>query len=227
LRGPPVAVAVPGPDRRGQILQADHAIDEAMGFGRVVRGPELEYELVFFAEIDLLQMPALGEIPEMQAPAVFAAEENFRNEAVLEGVGCAPFAGNHRVVAEMPPRVITELLRSAVDLPAAKGLETLVIHDEDAAGRLAVLVSEGRDVDAPGSAVDGMRTGIAGLVRKLCRLDDLDDFRRPRIGFGVENVHARGAQARNHQIAPLHMGVRRVRAQTRRAGVPAKMVELV
>src|SRR5262249_16013107 len=136
-----VAFGEPGPDRGGQILEADDAIDEAMGFGRVVRGPELEHELVFFAEIDLSQVPALGEIPEMQAPAVFTAEQNFRNEAVLEGVRRAPLAGNHGVVAEMPPRVITELLRSAVDLPTAKGLETLVIHDEDAAGRLAVLVS--------------------------------------------------------------------------------------
>src|SRR5262245_66086358 len=136
-----------------------------MGFGRVVRGPEFEHELVFFAEIDLLQVPALGEIPEMQAPAVFAAEQNFRNEAVLEGVGRAPFAGNHGVVAEMPPRVITELLRSAVDLPTAKGLETLVIQHEAAPGRLAILVSEGRDIDAPGPAVDGVRAGIEGLLR--------------------------------------------------------------
>src|SRR5262249_48789952 len=139
----------------------------------------------------------------------------------------APFAGHHRVVAEVPPRVITELLRSAVGLPAAEGLETLVIHDEDAAGRLAVLVSEGRDIDAAGPAMDGMRAGIAGLVRKLRRLDDFDDFRRPRIGFGVENVDAGRAQDRDYEVASLHMGVRRVRAQTGRAGVPAKMMELV
>src|SRR5262249_49454818 len=105
-------------------------------------------------------------------------------------------------------------LRSAVDRPAAEGLETLVIHDEDAAGRLAVLVSEGGDIDAPGPAMDGMRAGIAGLVRKLRRLDDFDDFRRPRIGVGVENVDARGAQARDHEVASLYMEVRRVRAQT-------------
>src|ERR1700751_3141605 len=155
----------------------------------------------------------------MQASAVFAPEQNFGNEAVLERVGGAPFAGDHRVVAEGPPRVITKLLRSAGGLPAAEGLESLVIHDEAAAGRLAVLVSEGRDIDAAGSAVDGMRAGIAGLVRKLRRLDDLDDFRRPRIGFGVENVDARGAQTRDHEVASLHMGVWRVRAQTRRAAV--------
>src|SRR5262249_14969071 len=125
------------------------------------------------------------------------------------------------------PGVISKLLRSAVDLPAAEGLETLVIHDEDAAGRLAVLVSEGGDVDAPGATVDGMRAGVAGLVRKLRRLDDLDDFRRPGIGFGVKNVDARGAQARDHEVSSLHMRVRRVRAQTRRAGVPTEMVELV
>src|SRR5262249_57516079 len=137
----------------GQILWVEKALGEAVGFGGSVRGRESEQELVFFTEIDLLQVRALGEIPEMQAPAVFAPEQNFRNEAVLEGVGRAPFAGNHGVVAEVPPRVITELLRSTVDLPAAKGFETLVVHDEDAAGRLAVLVSERSDVDAPRSPV--------------------------------------------------------------------------
>src|SRR5260370_36820933 len=105
---------------------------EATGFGGVGPGPELEHKPVFLAEIDLLPMLALGEIPEMQAPAVFAAEQNFGNETVFERVGRAPLAGDHRVVAEMPPGIIAELLRSAVDLPAAERLETLPIHNKDA-----------------------------------------------------------------------------------------------
>src|SRR5207248_2370138 len=79
---PFVPVAMPGPDRGGQILEADHAIDEAVRFGRIVRGTQLEYELILRPEVDLLEVLASGEIPEMQAPAVFAAEQDFRHEAV-------------------------------------------------------------------------------------------------------------------------------------------------
>src|SRR5512132_859904 len=182
---------------------------------------------MFFAEVDFLQVLALGEVPEMQAPAVFAAEQNFRDETVLKRIWRAPLAGDHRVVAEMPPRIVTELLRPAIALPAAERIEALLIHDEYAAGCFAVLVSEGCDIDAPGSAMDGMRAGIAGLFGKLRRLDHLHDFRRTRIGLGVENIDARGAQPGHDEVASLHMRMRRVRAQARRARVPAEMVEFV
>jgi hypothetical protein len=100
---PPLAIAVPYPDRRRKVLEADDAVNKPVGFGRVVRRARLEDELVLFAKIDLLQVPALGEVPEVRAAAIFAAEQDFRNEAVLEGVGRAPLAGYRGVVAEMPP----------------------------------------------------------------------------------------------------------------------------
>src|SRR5215467_13671470 len=59
------AIAIPGPDRRRQVLQAQHAVDETVGLGRIVRRPQLENELVLRSEIDLLQMLAPVEIPEM------------------------------------------------------------------------------------------------------------------------------------------------------------------
>src|SRR5207249_10217507 len=125
-----------------------------------------------------------------------------------------------RVVAEMPPGIIAELLRSAVDLPAAERLETLLIHDADAAGRLAIFVAQRSDIDPTRPAVDRVRAGIAGLVGKLCRLDHLDDLGRARIWFGIENVDARGAQAWHDEIAALHMRMRRGRTQARPASVP-------
>ena len=82
------------------------AVDEAVGLGRVVRRAQLEDELMLLAEIDLLQVLAPGEVPEVQTAAVFAAEQDFRNQPVLEGVGRAPLARHHRVVAEMPPGVV-------------------------------------------------------------------------------------------------------------------------
>src|SRR6185503_19381062 len=103
-----------------------------------MRRAQLEDQLMLLAIVDLLQVAALGDIPEMQAAAVFAAEKDFWNEPVLEGVGGSPFAGDQGVVAEMPPAVIAELLRSAIDLPAAERSKTLVVHHEDAAGSLAL-----------------------------------------------------------------------------------------
>src|SRR6266540_4138938 len=207
-------------------------VEEAVVHGQIDVGDQwgnrLEaLELMFFAEVDFLQVLALGEVPEMQAPAVFAAEQNFRDETVLKRIWRAPLAGDHRVVAEMPPYIVTELLRPAIDLPAAERLETLLIHDEHAARCFAVFVSQRCDIDAPGSAVDGVRAGIAGLFGKLRRLDHLHDFRRTRIGLGVENVDARRAQTGHDEITSLHMGMWRVRTQARRARVPAEMVEFV
>ena len=47
-----VAVAVPAPDRRGQVLGRDHHADEAPGRVRVVRGAQLQHHLVLVAEVD-------------------------------------------------------------------------------------------------------------------------------------------------------------------------------
>ncbi len=41
-----------------------------------MRGPELEHELQVRTKIDFLHMPALVQIPEMQAPSVFRAQQD-------------------------------------------------------------------------------------------------------------------------------------------------------
>src|ERR1700732_3233519 len=122
-------------------------------------------------------MLAPGEVPEVQPAAVLAPEQDLGNEAVLDRIGRAPFARHHGVVAEVPPAVIGELLRAALDLPAAERIERLVVHDENAARRLAVLVAERRDVDAAGPAMDGGWAGVAGLLGGFRRLDRLDQLR--------------------------------------------------
>ena len=96
-----------------------------------------------------------------------------------------------------------------------------------AARPVAVRRAEGADVDAVGSAVDGVPVGVAGLRRHLLRLDRLDDLGLGRVGLGVDDVDARGAEAGHDQVAPLDVRVRRVRAEHRGAGVPAEVVQLV
>ncbi len=187
-----------GPDRGRQVLEADDAIDEAVGLGRIVRGAQLEHELVLGAEIDLLEVLALGEVPEVQAPAVFGAEQDFRHEPVLECVGRAPFARHQGVVAEVPPDVVAQPLRPALHFPAAERLEALMIDHEDAARRLAVHAAERSDIDAAGTAMHRVRPGVAGFLRDLLGFDDFDDLRLARVGLGVEDMNARGPQPRHH-----------------------------
>ena len=103
-----------------RFFEADDAIDEAVGLGRIVRRPQLEHQLILVAEVDGLQMLARVQIPEVQPAAVFGAEQHLGNQAVLEGIGRAPLAGHHGVVTEMPPGVIGELLRAAIHLPAGR-----------------------------------------------------------------------------------------------------------
>jgi hypothetical protein len=225
--GPAVAVAVPGPDGGGQVLQADDAIDEAVSLGRVVGRTELEDELVLLPEVDLLEMLALGEVPEVELSPVAGAEQDLGDESVLEGVRRAPLARDHRVVAEVPPGVVGEELRPTVDLPAAERLEAFVVHQEDAARPAAVRAAERRDIDAAGAAMNGVGPGVARLLGDLLRLDYPDDLRASRVGLGVEDVDAGGAQARHDEVAALDMRVRRVRAEARGAGVPAEMMQFV
>src|SRR6516225_1785303 len=173
-----------------------------------MRRSQFENQLVLFPEIDLLQMLALGEIPEMQATPVFASQQDLRHEPIFEYVRRAPFAGDHRIETEVPPHVVTELLRAAIHLPAAERLESFVIHDEDAAGRLAVLVAERGHINAARAAMDRVRPRVTGLLSDVLGLDDLNDLWFARIGIGVENINARRAQAWNDKIAPLDVRMR-------------------
>ena len=119
------------------------------------------------AEIDrLLVLPGV-QVPEVQLAAVLCAEQDFGDQAVLEGVRRAPLARHHRVMAEMPPGVVGQQLRPAIDLPAAANVESFVVHEEDAAWRLALAVGERGDVDALGPAVHRVGTRIAGALGDL------------------------------------------------------------
>ena len=53
------------------------------------------------------------------------------------------------------------------------------------------------------------------------------DARRRGVRLRVHHVDARRAEPRDHEVAPPHVRVRRVRAQRRAARVPAEVVQLV
>jgi hypothetical protein len=182
---------------------------------------------VLGAEVELLHVPPPLHVPDVQPVAVLVAEQELRVHARLDHVRRAPLAGDHAVVAEVPPEVVGELLRAAVALPCALDLERVVVEDEDAAGTVAIRVAEGVHVDAVRAAVHGVRAAVAGLLRDLLGLDRPDDSRLERVALRVQHIHARGAQSRHDQVAPLHVRVRHPGTERRRAGVPAEVVELV
>ena len=192
-----------------------------------MRRAQLEDELILGAEVDLLHVLPLRQIPEVQPPAVLAAEQEIGNEAVLEHVGGAPFARDRDVVAEVPEHVVREILRSAIDFPAPEHVERLVIHHEDAARTLALGVAERADVHAARAAVHGVRPRVSRALGDFLRGDSLDQLRLSRIRLRVDDVDVRRAQPGRDQVAPLDVRMRRVRTEMRAAGVPAEVVQLV
>src|SRR3989442_14516657 len=102
---------------------------------------------------------------------VTALQQDVRVDAILDHLRRAPLAGDHRVVAEMPPEVVGEVLRAAVQLPATADFEGVVVDDEDAARAVPGGGAEGADVNPIGTAVASMRAAVAGAVRHFLRLD--------------------------------------------------------
>jgi hypothetical protein len=164
-------------------------------------------------EVDLLHVLARLEIPRVEPVAVLVAQQQLADDAVLDHVRRAPLARDHRVEVEMPPEVVRELLRPAVDLPLALDREVLVVEQEDAAGPVAGGIAERRDVDAVRPAVDGVRAAVPGLARDLLGLDHLHELRGARVVLDVEHVDPRRAQAGDEQVAALDVRMRRPRAQ--------------
>ena len=220
-------VAVPHPDRRRQILQAGDNSGKPVGLVGIVRGTQLEHHLLLGAELESLQVTTTVEIPDVQCVAILASQEHLRDHAVLHHLRCAPLAGDHRVVTEVPPEVVRQVLRPTILLPGPFDLECFRVEDEDAAGAVAVGVAQRVDVDAIGPAVRGVRAAVAGLAKDFLGFDHLDQARLPRVRRGIEDVDSRRSHARHHEIAPLHVRVRRVRAQARAARVPPEVVQLV
>src|SRR4051812_48589546 len=160
---------------------------------------------MLLAQIEGLHMAPLLQVPEVQLVAVLTVEEQLGLHPALDHLWRAPLAADQRVVAEMPPEVVVQVLRAAVDLPPAEDVEGVVIEHEDAAGTAAVGGPESADVDAIRSAVDRVPIGVAGLRRDLFGLDRLDDAGPQGVGFGIDDVDARGAESGHDQVAALDM----------------------
>src|SRR5215831_8570169 len=172
-------------------------------------------------------MAALVQVPDMYFVAVLAAQQQVRDHAVFHHVGGSPFRRHHRVVSQMPPEVICKLLRTAALLPLPAQLEGVRIHQENTARSVSVGRAEGASIDAIRAAMNRVGRSVPGLPDELFGLDRLNDVWLLGVLFGIENVNARRSDAWHDQVAAFHMRMWRLRAKTRAAGVPAKMVQLI
>jgi hypothetical protein len=64
--------------------------------------------------------------------AILVREQVLRHDPVFELWWQPPLARHHVVARQVSPEVIMQVLGSAVDFPAAKDIESLAVHDEDA-----------------------------------------------------------------------------------------------
>ena len=134
-----ITVLVPQPHRRRQILDADHHPHEAERLGRVVGRAQLEHHLVLVTEVDALGQLPLGHAPEVHVVPELAAEQILGVEPVLDHRRRRPLRRQHRVVLQVPPHVVGEELRSAVQLPRSDDLERVVVDQRDAAGTVVAV----------------------------------------------------------------------------------------
>src|SRR5262245_13850810 len=190
-------------------------------------GSKLKYQLLLRPQIELLLMPSTAQVPDMNAAPILATEENLRFQPFLERVGSPPFAGDHRVVAEMPPEIIGQVLWSPVYLPLSKHIERFTIEQEDASWPTSFRRPQSADIDAFRPTMNGMGPGVAGAFHDLFRLDDFDDFGFAWIRFGIDDMNARRAQSGDNQVTPLDVRMRSVWTKRRAACVPAEVVQLI
>src|SRR5207302_9951776 len=100
-------------------------------------------------------------------------------------------------------------------------------HTQRPARAVTTGCAERTHVNAVRTAVDCVRSSIAGALSQHLRLDYLHDSRVLRIGLGVENVYPGTGDARNNQVPALHMWVGRIRTQAGTTRVPAEVVQFV
>src|SRR4051812_46919732 len=133
----------------------------------IVGRPHLKRHLVIGTEIDGLHVAAAAQVPKVDLMAIAVAEQVFGHDAVLELRRQPPLARYHVVARQVPPEIIVELLRPAIDLPAPEHLEGFAVHDEHAGrtvGAVRARAPERTDVDALGTAMDGVGPRVPGLA---------------------------------------------------------------
>ncbi len=156
-----------------------------------MRRAQLQRHLLLRAKFQLLHVASPAQVPHVQLVSVLPCEQELSVDAILHHARCAPGAGDHGVQPEVPPDVICQLLRSAVDFPPTSNVKRFRIQNERAAGTIAIGRTQRTQEDAVRSAVHRVRCGVARPLSKRLGFDHLHDLRLARIRFCVEDVDPR------------------------------------
>src|SRR5579883_490294 len=194
------ALSPPSPDRGLEVGRIDDNADESIFPYGIMSRANLERHLMVGAEIDSLHMASSPQIPEMDAVTIFVGKQVLRNETVLKLWRQRPLTRDHIVARQVPPKVIMQLLGTAIDLPAPENVEGLAIHDEDTGRTVrAVLAAatQRTDINALRPAMNRVWPRVPGFLENFFRLNDFVDLSLGRIGLCVDDVDTRGAYAWN------------------------------
>src|SRR5262249_47377882 len=102
-----------------------------------------------------------------------------------------PLRSHHRVMPEMPPEVIRQMLRTAFLLPLPLERKRLRIHQKNSSRPVAAGRAKRAAIDSIRPAMNRMRRGVAGLLDEFLRFDHLHNRWLSRILLGVEDMQAR------------------------------------
>src|ERR1700716_3724545 len=82
-------------------------------------------------------------------------------------VRSTPFAADQCVMAQMPPEIVRQLLRSTIDFPASEHVEVIMINKEDSAWSGPIGCAKRADINTFRTAVNCMRPGITGALKDI------------------------------------------------------------
>src|SRR5579862_3608418 len=134
-------------------------------------------------------MAALVQIPNMNLVTVLASQQQLRVDAIFHHVRSAPFRRDHRVVSEVPPEIVSQLLGATILFPRPFQLKGVRVHQENASGTVSASRTEGASVDRVRSTMKGVRRRVAGLLDELFGFDHLYNLRLLGIGLRIKNVN--------------------------------------
>src|SRR3712207_737651 len=115
-------------------------------------------------------MTPTAQVPDVQLVTVAALHEDLGVEAAFDHLRRAPLAGDHGVVAQVPPEVVGEVLWTALDFPAPQGLEALVVHNKHPARAIPIGSTKRAHIYALRAAMDGVGAAVARALVDLLRL---------------------------------------------------------
>src|SRR5437667_8923532 len=160
-------------------------------------------------------MPPPAQIPDMHLMSIFTAYQEIGLHAVLHHVRCAPFAAEQCVEPEVPPKIVMQKLTAAVDFPLTEDFERLAIEHENAAGPLAVGISERANVNGFRPTVNRVRARIIRARENFLWLDHFYDLWFSRVGLRIDDVNPGGPGPRHDQVTTFDVRMRRDRTQRR------------